>query len=439
MASARPAILLSLAAAFFSLPVIFFGFPILGHDGPVHLLYCREFASQFWSGEGYPRWLMGTHHGFGSPAFFVYGPFPFYVTALLAPLGRWLGKPPGYIELSLSALLALWGSGIAAYLWLRRFTSETAAIVGAAVYMASPYHLTVDLYMRAAFAEFWAFVWMPLILYFTEGVMRKRRYALAGLAVSYGLLVMTHLLTTLMFSPVPIAYALFLAKRGERGQALLKAGAGLLLGTGLAAIYLLPALAHKSYVSSAKYLREPIYQWQNNFPPLDGRLFESAQGWPGFVQFLALLLILFALAVICFAMIARGAAATFWLAVAGISLFMMLPLSAPVWRLLPILGQLQLPWRYQAVTTLAVAALAALSFGAPRFPKLALAGLGSIGVLWLGFFGHMSYLISRQDHARGWSGELFKRPVFERLDRHRGDGRAHGAGSFRSRWRQRED
>ena len=50
--------------------------------------------------------------------------------------------------------------------------------------------------------------------------------------MSYGLLVMTHLLTTLMFSPVPIAYVLFLSKRGEHRQALLKAGAGLLLGTG---------------------------------------------------------------------------------------------------------------------------------------------------------------------------------------------------------------
>jgi hypothetical protein len=68
-----------------------------------------------------------------------------------------------------------------------------------------------------------------------------------------------------MFSPVPIAYVLFLSKRGEHRQALLKAGAGLLLGTGLAAVYLLPALGHKSYVSSAKYLREPIYQMAKQF------------------------------------------------------------------------------------------------------------------------------------------------------------------------------
>jgi len=203
--SARPAVIVSLAAVFFSLPILLYGFPVLAHDGPVHLLYCRQFASQFCSGEAYPRWLMGTHHGFGSPAFFIYAPVPFYIAALLAPLGQWIQKPPGYVELSLSAFLALWCSGLAAYLWLRQLCSAAAATAGAVVYLASPYHLTVDLYMRAAFAEFWAFVWMPLILYFIEGVMRKRRYALIGVAATYGLLVMTHLLSTLMFSPVALA------------------------------------------------------------------------------------------------------------------------------------------------------------------------------------------------------------------------------------------
>jgi hypothetical protein len=406
---ARPAVLVSLAAVFFSLPIILYGFPVLGHDGLMHRLYCREFASQFWSGEWYPRWLMGPHHGLGSPAFFVYGPVPFYITSLIAPLGRWFGKPPGYLELSLAAVLALWCSGIAAYLWLRRICGETAAMVGAVVYLASPYHLTVDLYMRAAFAELWAFVWMPLILYFTEGVMRKRRGAPVGVAVSLALLAMTHLLTTLMFSPVPLAYAWFLGRREERGRVLATMGVACLLGTGLAAIYLLPALEHRAFVSSA-ILLQPVYQWPNNFPPLDTRLFRVAGQWPSFVQFVALVVLLFAAVVICLAAIARGAAAAFWLAIAGISLFMMLSLSAPVWRLLPILAQLQFPWRFQAGVTLAVAALAALSFGGPRFPKVAVAGLGSIAVLWLAFFGYMSYLISRQDHQRGWTEDFSDDP-----------------------------
>src|SRR5882762_4014870 len=125
MRVARPPVVVSLAAVFCSLPVILYGFPVLGHDGPMHRLRCREFASQFWSGEWYPRWLMAPHHGVGSPAFFVYGPVPYYITSLIAPLGRWFGKPPGYLELSLAAVLALWGSGLAAYLWLRRICGET--------------------------------------------------------------------------------------------------------------------------------------------------------------------------------------------------------------------------------------------------------------------------------------------------------------------------
>ena len=393
----RPLVVLSLAALVFTLPVIFYGFPVLGHDGRVHLLWHRQFSSQFWAGEWYPRWLMGSHDGFGSPTFFFYGPFPFFVTSLLAPLGRlFTGLPPGYVELGVSAVIALWGSGMAAYLWLRRSCGAAAATVGALVYLANPYHLTVDLYMRAAFAEYWSFMWMPLILYFVEGVVRRRRYAVIGLALSYALLVMTHLITTVIFSPVPIAYALFLSNRREWARDLLRVGGGLLLGIGLAAIYLFPALDHQRYVSAQRYLLDPVFQWQNNFPPLDGRLLERGESWPSFVQFIAILILVAGLAVVC--LVSR--AGIFWAVVAGASFFMMTPLSAPVWRLLPVLANLQFPWRYQTVVTVAISALAALSFG--RRPVWAKSGMVVVGLLWIGFFGRMFFVLSKQDHNVGW-------------------------------------
>ncbi|HTM50614.1 MAG TPA: 6-pyruvoyl-tetrahydropterin synthase-related protein [Bryobacteraceae bacterium] len=400
MAKAPPAVLVSLAAVFFSLPVLLYGFPVLAHDGPVHLLYTRQFGAQFWSGELYPRWLMGTHHGFGSPAFFVYAPLPYWVTSLLAPLG--------HVELSAAAVLALWGSGIAAWLWLRRVASEAGAVAGAVVYMGSAYHLTVDLYMRAAFAEFWSFVWFPFILLFTGGVIGRKPRALAGLAAVYALLVMTHLLSALIFSPLPLAYAWFLSKPGDRLRSLASVSLSLLLGTGLAAIYLLPALGHRAYLSSARYLLQPVYNWRNNFPPLDTRLFEIQGTWPEFVQFLSILIVLFALALACFASISRGRAARFWLAAGAASLLMTTPLSIPVWRLLPILAQLQLPWRFLMVATLAVSALSALSWGAPS--RAAAAGLASIALLWLSFFGYMGYRISRQNHATAWSADFSMDP-----------------------------
>lgn len=404
----RPLVVLSLATLALSLPVILYGFPVLGHDGRVHLLWQRQFSSQFWSGELYPRWLMGSYGGFGSPTFFFYGPFPFFVTSLLAPLGRLFhGLPPGYVELGASAVIALWGSGMAAYLWLRRSCGAAAATIGALVYLVNPYHLTVDLYMRAAFAEYWAFVWMPLILYFAEGVVRRRSYSVIGLAVSYALLVTTHLITTVIFSPVPVAYALFLSNRREWARDLFRLGGGLLLGIGLAAIYLFPALDHQQHVSAEKYLLDPIFQWQNNFPHLDGRLLESSGSWPSFVQFIAILILLAALAVIC--LLSRTAAGWFWTGIAGASFFMMTLLSAPVWRTVPELANLQFPWRYQTVVTLALAALAALSFERRR-PFLATAGMMAIALLWLGFFGRMFYIFSLQDHQAGWSAAFTKDP-----------------------------
>ena len=87
---------------------------------------------------------------------------------------------------------------------------------------------------------------------------------------------------------------------------------------------------------------------------------------------------------------------------------MMLPVSAPVWRLLPVLGQLQHPWRFQTVLTLAIAALSALAWPLPR--NIAAGGLCAIALLWLGFFGYMSYLISRQDLRSGWATNFSNDP-----------------------------
>ena len=121
----RPLAVLSAAALILSLPIFLFGFPILAHDGRGVLLLLRHFSLQFWSGDLYPRWLMGTYHGFGSPTFFIYGPLPFFFECMMAPFA---GRAPGSFALSLSAVMALWLSGLAAYLWLRRFCAPSAAI-----------------------------------------------------------------------------------------------------------------------------------------------------------------------------------------------------------------------------------------------------------------------------------------------------------------------
>ena len=152
-----------------SLPLIFYGFPFHIPDVQ-HAIWYSHFSSQLWAGEFYPRWLIGMNGGLGAPTFFYYAPVPYYLTALLKPF--FAQDTQGWHQLGISATIALAASGVCAYLWLTKIASQKAAFVAALFYMAMPYHLATNVYDRGAFAEIWTFVWMPLILLFTEAISR---------------------------------------------------------------------------------------------------------------------------------------------------------------------------------------------------------------------------------------------------------------------------
>jgi hypothetical protein len=87
---------------------------------------------------------------------------------------------------------------------------------------------------------------------------------------------------------------------------------------------------------------------------------------------------------------------------------MTVPLSSVIWRLLPVLGRLQFPWRFQTVLTLAIAALSALAWPLPR--RIAAGGLCCLALLCVGFFGYMAYRISQQDLRSAWAADFSNDP-----------------------------
>jgi uncharacterized membrane protein len=147
--------------------------------------------------------MMDMNSGMGSPTFFFYGSVPFYVTSLFQAVVPY--RDYGWPAVGLSASLALVGSGLAAFVWLRDVAGRNGALAGALGYMLLPYHLEIDHLVRFAFAECWAFVWLPLVLACTHRCVQGDRRAVVPLAVSYALLVMTHPPSTLLFSAVPRA------------------------------------------------------------------------------------------------------------------------------------------------------------------------------------------------------------------------------------------
>lgn len=342
------------------LPVLIFGFPFFSHDGTPHAVWYSNFSRQLWAGEIYPRWLSQMNGGLGSPAMFYYPPAGYY---LASPFRILLSNDShGWYQLGWSACVAQIASGLCAYLWLKQIAARRAAFIAAALYLLMPYHLAFDLYRRGAFAEFWTFVWMPLILYFVHAVARgsKTTSAFLGLAVTYALLVTTHLPVTLMFSVVPVVYAFHFAADRSRYRGTFFTVAAMILGIGLSAVYLLPALTMQRFVQFQN-MTAGLYYFGNWF------LITRLKPWGSESGYFWMVFSATALAA-CAYRVCRAEAderlrreAVFWFAVIFACLIMMTPVSYPLWHFVTPLQKLQFPWRFNTVTCIALAALTALA------------------------------------------------------------------------------
>lgn len=405
-------IVILIAGVLCVLPALLYGFPAQAADGALHAIWYTNFADQFWSGEPYPRWLAGMNGGLGSPAFFYYAPVSYYITSLLRPLfgssGGGGGDPQGWLQLAASTSLAVIASGLCSYLWLKKIADERAALVAAVLYMAMPYHVATEIYMRGALAGMWTFVWMPLVLNFTKEIINNNKLAGVGLAVSYALLIMTHPPTTLIFSVVPVCYAFFVAETRPRGvrAAVVTIGA-MVFGIGLAAIYLVPVAMMRSYVSMQD-LTVGWFNYQRAF--LFTRL--SLQSGSGLLIFMIVTMMMIALAWCAFIISSRAEWSIsnkrerlFWITVATLSVFMMTTLSKPLWQSISVLQITQFPWRFNAVLCVATAPLLALASAAFKRPfSMSTASLGRVlpGALallivlsWAPFTARAAWLVFR--------------------------------------------
>jgi hypothetical protein len=334
---------------------------IPSRDVLIHLLWSTNFSNQLWSGDWYPRWLGAMNGGLGSPVFFFYAPLPYYLTALLKPLFH--ADPEGWHQIGVAASLAVILSGYAAYAWIKRFASVTAALVAAIVYMGTPYHLAFDLYRRFAFGELWAFVWLPLVLCGARAITEGSRKAFAGLALAYAALLLTHLPTAMIFSPVALAYAILSASPGRRMHCMVMVVLSMVLGVGLAAVYIVPALTTQQNVSMADMHVGP-YSYIYHFlfygprPDADYARLVVEQGHFAVVAILACLTA-FAFGVRV-KIIDKAGQMRFWVGMAVLAFVMMLPVARPVWDHLPLLQVIQFPWRFNAILVLAMAVLIGL-------------------------------------------------------------------------------
>src|SRR5271166_633049 len=395
----RPILFIIAFSLFIGFPMLVYGPLVDGHDTYEHLNFTKHFSEQFWQGDIYPRWLVDMNHGLGSPSYFVFPPLPAYLYTLLQPLA----KVFHFNAFNLAAFLPLVGSGVCAFLWLHTMASQKVAAVSAALYMLMPYHLAIDFYRRCAIPECWAFMWMPLILYFTTRVIAGKQRALAGLALAFALMIFSHVVTLVMFFPIPLALAIIQSPAGQKLRSVLRIGIAMALGAGISSVYLLSALANAKYVPASRLVSRVFYQVENQILSFGKGLFvHSADGWFQFLQAVSWTVVSMVLLTAICGLVAlkfgpRDSRHTviLWIAVCCSAVVLMSRLASPLWVHFHKLHQaFQFPWRFNALLCLGSLALVAAclsnlprDLGLPR--AIALGGLALITASWLFAYGNV--------------------------------------------------
>lgn len=324
------------------------------HDGEYHIIRFYEFNKALRDGDWYPRWAPDLNNGFGVPLFNYVYPLPNYIASLLHFLGI------SFIDaFKLQMFIATLVGGIFFYLWARQFWGNLGGIVSSVFYTFSPYHF-VDIYIRGSVGEVWALALFPAFLWSLTKSPILAGIFLAGIIFSHNIL-------ALMFFPFALSYAGFLIFQGKNKKHLIRnITYAILLGLTLSAIFWLPAILERQYVTGLE-----IYDIRGNFPELYQLLIPSwGSGFSGAdlqnqmsfqIGVGNLLVVLFGLlaAIVGIKKRKRWVGIVLFSLVWFIAIFLLLlKVSLPIWERVPFMNYFQFPWRFLSLEILITSFLA---------------------------------------------------------------------------------
>lgn len=337
-----------------------------GHDFEFHAASWFDAAYQWKEGILYPRWTAWTNHGFGEPRFIFYPPLSWFLGAALALLF------PGPAVPVLFIVLAQTLAGLSAYFLLRRLTSPRGALLGAACYAVNPNALLMT-YIRSDFAEQLACAIFPVLLLAALRLCEllddspPKPSSIALFALPFAGVWLCNAPAAVIAS---YSMALLIAWAGvsRRSWRIFARGiAGLALGFGLAAFYLVPAAYEQRWVNIGQALSSGLLPTQNFlFTAID----DVEHTWFNWIaSFCALsLILLFGLAALFSRRFARGGTSsvrrqqTFaaLLLLGTAATLLTLRWSLPLWNHLPELRFVQFPWRWMSIIALVCACFLAV-------------------------------------------------------------------------------
>ncbi len=214
------------------------------------------------------QWSKNFGYGYGMPLFLFYGPFPYYIGALLYLTLNSVSWSI-LVLFSIVNIVTLLGS----YRLGKELSGYTGGVVFAALYTLAPYR-AVNLFLRGALNELWAMALLPWLVLGWYLMTKKHRWAWLYISVSTAIIILSHNLSALYFVPLGffIGLLLFFWKRKNKNgthqdliSLIVKGLLSATLGFGLSAFYALPAFLEKSFTKLDQQVLTGYFDYHNHF------------------------------------------------------------------------------------------------------------------------------------------------------------------------------
>ena len=364
------------------------------------------------------RWVPDAGYQYGYPQFNYYPPLPYYLGALLHRVGF------QYIDaVKILFILGYVSSALAMYLLVSSFIGPWSGLIAGVLYTYVPYK-AVEVYVRGALNEFWALTFFPVVFWGIYKLIKtgKLKY-LIWLAVSIGALISTHSLTTMIFAPFAVCWAVYWLYT-EKWKNFPKIIWGGILGFGLSAFYFLPVIFERKF-AHIESLLSGYFDYRQHFVSLY-KLFVSMEwgygssGFPdeklnlsiGVVAWIVGLIIVPVTAIVRLKKEKKLSILALLLsALAIVSIFMMHLKSSFIWAKLPFMWYLQFPWRFLGISMFLLSILAGFAvYFSGKFKYILGVILISLSIyLYLPFFVPKDWLDitdSEKFSGQSWEKQL---------------------------------
>lgn len=346
-------------------PVLLFGLPN-GHDLPHHYQCAMTFAESIRDGDLYPSWSLNRNFGFGGMETRLYPPLSHYTLALAhLATGEW------HLASFIVFVLFAFAGSFGAYLWASESMPREHALFAGCLYALIPYHLN-QLYNTFFYAEYAGSAVLPFVFLFVSRVCRRGSAGdIAGLAASFALLILTHLPLTVIGSVCFAAYALTRLDRERFTGQIAKLAGGVAIALAASSFFWTKVLFEKDLMAKAAVYADPWLDYRLNFlltaiQTYEGIGLEVYQNGTSFYDLTLFYALLVGLACTIPFFIANrkfdAADKGVWLVLA-VALFMTLPFSSFIWSRVGFLQEVQFPWRWLAIVSIAAPVVAASKMG----------------------------------------------------------------------------